>query len=40
LAPTQSEPPFVIAQVAALALFLVFGVVAAIRFHTERPLAA
>ena len=40
LAPTQSEPPFVIAQVAALALFVVFGVVASIRFHTERALAA
>jgi hypothetical protein len=40
LAPTQSEPPFVIAQVAALAPFVVFGVVAAIRFHTERALAA
>jgi hypothetical protein len=35
LAPTQSEPPFVIAQVAAMALFIVFGVVAAIRFHAE-----
>jgi hypothetical protein len=40
LAPTQSEPPFVIAQVAALALFLVFGVIAAVRFHTERAVAA
>ncbi len=40
LAPTQSEPPFVIAQVASLALFIVFGVVAAIRFHSERALAA
>ena len=40
IAPTQSEPPFVIAQVAALALFVVLGVVAAIRFHTERALAA
>jgi hypothetical protein len=40
LAPTQSEPPFVIAQVASLALFVAFGVVAAIRFHTERALAA
>ena len=40
IAPTQSEPPFVIAQVAALALFVVLGVIAAIRFHTERALAA
>jgi len=40
MAPTQSEPPFVIAQVAALVLFAAFGTVATIRFHTERPLAA
>jgi hypothetical protein len=40
LAPTQSEPPFVIAQAAALTMFIVFGVVAAMRFHTEKPLAA
>ena len=40
LAPKQSEPPFVIAQAAALTLFVVFGVVAAMRFHTEKPLAA
>jgi len=40
LAPKQSEPPFVIAQAAALTLFVVFGVVAAMRFHTEKPLTA
>src|SRR6202162_2174881 len=40
MAPTQSEPPFVIAQLAALVLFVVFGAVATIRFHTERALAA
>jgi hypothetical protein len=40
LAPTQSEPPFVIAQVGALTLFIVFGVVAAMRFHTERVVPA
>ena len=40
LAPTQSEPPFVIAQVGALTLFIVFGVVATMRFHTERVVAA
>jgi hypothetical protein len=40
LAPTQSEPPFVIAQVGALALFVVFGVAAIMRFHTEREVAA
>jgi len=33
LAPTQSEPPFVIAQVAALAVFIALGVLAAIRFR-------
>jgi hypothetical protein len=35
LAPTQSEPPFLIVQVLVLALFVVLGVVAAKRF---RPL--
>lgn len=40
MAPTQSEPPFVIAQVGALALFVVFSAVATIRFHTEPALAA
>jgi len=33
LAPTQSEPPFLIAQVAALLLFLVIGIGAVRRFH-------
>jgi hypothetical protein len=33
LAPTQSEPPFLIAQGVALAAFLVLGVVAASRFR-------
>ena len=37
LAPTQSEPPFLIAQLLVLALFVVLGIVAAKRF---RPLAA
>ncbi|MFY9784227.1 MAG: hypothetical protein WA445_01395 [Pseudolabrys sp.] len=36
LAPTQSEPPFVIAQVFALFAFVVFGTIAAQRF---RPAA-
>jgi hypothetical protein len=36
LAPTQSEPPFLVAQVAVLALFSVLGIVAVIRFHPER----
>ena len=33
LAPTQSEPPFVIAQVAVLVIFVVAGILAMIRFH-------
>ena len=35
LAPTQSEPPFLVAQVVALALFVALGVVAVIRFRAE-----
>ena len=33
LAPTQSEPPFLIAQLVVLGLFVVLGIVAAKRFH-------
>jgi hypothetical protein len=39
LAPTQSEPPFVIAQVAVLAALVVLGVLAVLRFHPQ-PAAA
>ena len=35
LAPTQSEPPFLITQLAALALTVVLTIVAAIRFRPE-----
>jgi hypothetical protein len=35
LAPTQSEPPFLIAQVALLAAFVVLGVFAVVRFHPQ-----
>jgi hypothetical protein len=35
LAPTQSEPPFVIAQLVALGLFIAFGVAAVIKFRVE-----
>jgi hypothetical protein len=35
LAPTQSEPPFLIAQLAVLAAFVVLGVLAVIKFHPE-----
>ncbi|HYR85853.1 MAG TPA: hypothetical protein VE422_17315 [Terriglobia bacterium] len=34
LAPTQSEPPFAIAQLACLVLFVVLGILAAIRFRS------
>jgi len=33
LAPTQSEPPFLVAQVVVLGAFIVLGIVAARRFH-------
>jgi hypothetical protein len=36
LAPTQSEPPFLVAQVVVLAIFAVLGIRAGIRF---RPMA-
>jgi hypothetical protein len=32
-APTQSEPPFAITQIAVLVVFVVIGIVAARRFH-------
>ncbi len=35
LAPTQSEPPFVVVQLAVLAAFAALGVFAVIRFHPE-----
>lgn len=40
LAPTQSEPPFQITQLIVLALFVVLGILAAVRFHAESPQAA
>src|SRR5271163_4720535 len=33
LAPTQSEPPFLVSQLVVLAAFVALGVVAAMRFH-------
>ena len=36
LAPTQSEPPFVLAQSAVLAVFVVLIFAAAVRFHPHR----
>jgi hypothetical protein len=35
LAPTQSEPPFLVTQVAVLVIFVALGILAAIRFHPE-----
>jgi hypothetical protein len=35
LAPTQTEPPFAVAQGAALVLFIVLGTLATKRFHVE-----
>jgi hypothetical protein len=37
LAPTQSEPPFAIAQLAVLAIFLALGFLAVRRFHPGAP---
>jgi hypothetical protein len=39
IAPTQSEPPFLITQLTVLVLFLVLGTLAGIRFRSE-PLHA
>lgn len=36
-APTQTEPPFVLTQLAVLALFVGLGIVATIRFHAPVP---
>jgi hypothetical protein len=35
LAPTQSEPPFLVTQLVVLAIFIALGVVAAIRVHPK-----
>src|SRR5262245_21719734 len=35
LAPTQSEPPFVVTQLVVLAIFIAVGVLAAMRCHPE-----
>jgi hypothetical protein len=37
LAPTGSEPPFAIAQLANLGLFLVLGTLATLRFKAPLP---
>jgi hypothetical protein len=40
LAPTQTEPPFAIAQGLVLVLFVALGIVAAKRFRPAAPAAA
>ncbi len=35
LAPTQTEPPFIIAQGVVLGLFIVLGILAVLRFHPQ-----
>jgi hypothetical protein len=40
LAPTQSEPPFLITQVVVLIAFIVIGFIAVLRFHPAPALAS
>jgi hypothetical protein len=40
LAPTQKEPPFLVAQLVVMALFLVLGTLAVKKFHLERAATA
>jgi hypothetical protein len=40
LAPTQTEPPFAITQLVALALFVVLTIIGIIRFRIEPPARA
>jgi hypothetical protein len=40
LAPTQSEPPFVVTQLVVMALFIALTIFAVQRFHVERLRAA
>jgi hypothetical protein len=40
LAPTQSDPPFKIAQLAVLIIFATVTVIAAIKFHTDPQMPA
>jgi hypothetical protein len=40
LAPTQAEPPFLIAQVAVLVALVVLGFIAAVRFHPRTAPAS
>jgi len=40
LAPTQKEPPFIVAQLAVLAIFIALGALAVKRFRSEPVLVA
>ncbi len=40
LAPTQKEPPFLVAQLAVMAIFVVLGILAVKKFQVERVAAA
>lgn len=40
LAPTQKEPPFLVAQLAVMALFIVLGIFAVKKFRVERVATA
>jgi hypothetical protein len=40
LAPTQSEPPFLVAETAVLLIFIVLGILSLIRFHPAPPATA
>jgi hypothetical protein len=37
LAPTQSEPPFLVSQIVVLVAFVVLGILAARKFHPKAP---
>jgi hypothetical protein len=39
LAPTQSEPPFLITELVFLVIFVVLGILALVKFHPERTTA-
>jgi len=39
LAPTQSEPPFLVAQLVVLAMFVALGIAAVKRFHPDMSTA-
>jgi hypothetical protein len=40
LAPTQSEPPFVVVQLVVLLVFIALGILAAMKFHPAAKAAA